>query len=67
MPHRIYDFKCSNNHTFERYTDASNLILLCADCGTNANRQLSAPLIPVGVMGAYWAADRAKKQLKEKV
>lgn len=67
MTRRLFDFKCDNGHVTERFIDDSITTLSCASCGCYADRQISAPLIPIGVLGTYWATDRAKKQAKEKV
>lgn len=66
MPRRLFDFKCKSNHVTEKYIDVDTHFIHCPSCGNSAARQVSAPLIPVGVMGTHWAADRAKKQAKEK-
>lgn len=66
MPRRLFDFKCDSGHVFEKYIDAAFTRISCPSCGCVARRQVSAPTIPVGVMGPYWASDRAKKQAKEK-
>lgn len=63
---RLYDFKCSSGHLQEKYIDDSITTVPCPTCGCNATRQVNAPLIPIGVLGPYWAADRAKKQAREK-
>ena len=65
MPRRLFDFKCSNDHVTEKFIDVDTSRIYCFVCGNIALRQVSAPTIPVGVMGPNWAADRAKKQAKE--
>lgn len=66
MARRLYDFKCAHEHVTEKFIDDNITSIPCPSCDDNAVRQVSAPLIPVGVMGLHWAADRAKKQAKEK-
>lgn len=66
MARRLFDFKCSNNHIIEKFIDVSIFSVPCPACGDNARRQVGAPLLPMGVLGPYWAHDRAIKQAKEK-
>ena len=65
MARRLFDFKCDSGHVTERFVDVDTRSIHCVDCDCIAFRQIRAPLIPVGVLGAYWASDRAKKQAKE--
>lgn len=65
MPRRLFDFKCDFGHVTEKYIDVNTLSIHCLTCGYVAGRQVSAPTLPVGVLGPNWASDRAKKQAKE--
>lgn len=66
MARRLFDFKCDSGHVFEKYTDVNTRTLHCPSCGDYSERQMSAPTIPLDVLGPNWASDRAKKQAKEK-
>jgi len=41
MPRRMFDFRCEDSHTTERYIDTSTLSVKCEECGEKAVRIIS--------------------------
>jgi hypothetical protein len=47
----MFDFLCDNGHEFEDLVAPSIHILVCPTCGSQANRQISAPSLDWKNMG----------------
>lgn len=41
MPRRMFDFRCEDSHTTERYIDTSIMSVECEVCGERAERTIS--------------------------
>ena len=49
---KLYDFSCEHcGHEFEEFVETDDRILKCANCGEDAHRCLSAPMLGFIKMG----------------
>lgn len=69
---RIYEFRCAQQHTSEHYIDESIRTTSCKECGEEAIRIISTPMISLeGITGAFpgasdkWVRNRAEKLKQE--
>lgn len=50
----LYDYKCENGHTFELLQSwTSERVATCGECGTDAQRQISVPMVMYKGSGFY--------------
>ena len=50
----LYDYKCENGHLFEEMQSfSSEPVAVCGDCGSEARRQLSVPMVLYKGSGFY--------------
>jgi putative FmdB family regulatory protein len=70
MPKRLYDFRCTNDHITEKFTDlAEGHTYRCNECGAEAKRVISPVHFKLeGVTGHFpTAADQWAKRRKEQI
>ena len=47
----LRNFKCSNNHITEKFTEQDDLIAICEECNEVATKMLSAPRVKGNTTG----------------
>ena len=70
---RIFEFLCSDNHLSEAYIDDSERTIQCKECGKDARRIVSKPMMKLeGITGDYptaydaWERKHAEKLKEER-
>ena len=70
---RIFEFLCLDNHLSEAYIDDSERTIQCKECGKDARRIVSKPMMKLeGITGDYptaydaWERKRAEKLAVER-
>jgi len=62
----LFDFKCSNGHTFEKNVPSDTRELPCSECGEAAQRLISVPTLKIPFNGDYPGAAYKWARLHEK-
>ena len=60
MPRRMFDFRCEDSHTTERYIDTSTLSVKCEECGEKSKIEFS-----FNVLG--WPTKRKIPNLRKRI
>jgi hypothetical protein len=70
---RIFEFLCLDNHLSEAYIDDSERTIQCKECGKDARRIVSKPMMKLeGITGDYptaydaWERKHAEKLKEER-
>lgn len=70
---RFFEFRCTNNHLFEKYIDENIRTDNCPTCNEEAQRIVSMPRVSLeGITGAFpgaadaWVRKRAEKLKQER-
>ena len=73
MALRFFDFLCENSHKTEALVDSEEYTMLCKECGSEAKRTVSAPMMKLeGITGSFpsaydaWERKRAEKLVQER-
>jgi hypothetical protein len=73
MARRFFDFLCENSHKTEAFVDSEEYTVLCKECGSEAKRIVSAPMMKLeGITGSFpsaydaWERKRAEKLVQER-
>jgi len=73
MALRFFDFLCENYHKTEALVDSEEYTILCKECGSEAKRTVSAPMMKLeGITGSFpsaydaWERKRAEKLVQER-
>ena len=73
MALRFFDFLCENSHKTEAFVDSEEYTVLCKECGSEAKRTVSAPMMKLeGITGSFpsaydaWERKRAEKLVQER-
>lgn len=73
MARRFFDFLCENFHKTEALVDSEEYTILCKECGSEAKRTVSAPMMKLeGITGSFpsaydaWERKRAEKLVQER-
>ncbi len=68
---KVFDFKCSNNHIFEKFVSGETEVADCPECGLTAKRIISGgSFVLDAVSGEFpgatmkWARDHEKAAKK---
>lgn len=69
----MFDFVCENSHKTEALVDTEEYTVLCKECGSEATRVVSAPMMKLeGITGSFpsaydaWERKRAEKLVQER-
>ncbi len=67
MPRQLIEFKCSNGHIHERFTNSSSSEEICPFCGSLGSRIISTPTIKLeGWSGSFPTAAQKWDKLHSK-